>query len=349
MGPVLRERRETLGLSLNDVEAAIRIRVHYLIALEADDWQRLPGEVAGRGFLQNYAEFLKLDGQAMKQRRQSAVYAALGEDWTATSAGASLPEPRRPDYRPLDSQAGQSAISGSGATDVWPRVLLWLIAVVGLGLFVLIVGWDFVPGAPDVPAIASLRATVTTWTQAATDRWARLTNRRGATARAPAPTPPLAVEVPPPQPTLARTPTPPLPTPASEPVAAPTAPADRGAPTLTPEPTAALAPAACPDAGARIAFPRESQVIADEVVVRGTAAIDDFWYYKLEYRLLAAGDQAPRRAFTYFDGSMAVVEDGALGFVNAAQLENGAYVFRLTVVAQDGAATLCEVTVAVRN
>lgn len=349
MGPVLRERRETLGLSLNDVEAAIRIRVHYLIALEADDWQRLPGEVAGRGFLQNYAEFLKLDGQDMKQRRQSAVRAALGDDWTATSAGASLPNPRSLDYRPLDSQAGRSAISGPAGTDVWPRVLLWLLAAVGLGLFALIVGWDFVPGASDVPALASLRAAATTWTQAATESWERLTNPRRAPARVPAPTPPLAVEVPPPQATLAQEPTPPPPTPAAEPepTAAPAAPAV--SPAATPTPATALAPAACPNAGVRIAFPLESQVVAGEVGVRGTAALDDFWYYKLEYRLIPTGDQAPRRAFTYFDGSMGPVEDDALGRVDTTYLENGAYVFRLTVVAQDGAPALCEVNVAVRN
>ena len=131
------------------------------------------------------------------------------------------------------------------------------------------------------------------------------------------------------------------------------APATQSAAAL-PTPTAAgtLAPAACPHAGVRITLPLEGQNVASDVVVRGTATMDKFWYYKLEHSPARPGDQASWRAFIHPAGgslSMAAVEDSALGLVNTTLLANGTYVFRLTVVTQDAAAKLCEVTVTVQN
>ena len=61
LGDVLRESREQLGLSLDDVEASTRIKRAFLEALEAEDFDRLPNEVAARGFLRNYASAINLD------------------------------------------------------------------------------------------------------------------------------------------------------------------------------------------------------------------------------------------------------------------------------------------------
>ena len=120
----------------------------------------------------------------------------------------------------------------------------------------------------------------------------------------------------------------------------------------TPTAAGTLVPAACPHAGVRITSPLEGQAVAADVVVRGTAATDNFWYYKLEHSPVLPGDQASWRAFTLLDGgslSKETVEDSALGFVNTTLLANGTYVFRLTVVTKDAAAKLCEVTVTVQN
>jgi len=61
IGQALREAREAMGLTLDDVEQEIRIRSNYLEALENEDFDRLPGEVYVRGFLRNYARFLGVD------------------------------------------------------------------------------------------------------------------------------------------------------------------------------------------------------------------------------------------------------------------------------------------------
>jgi cytoskeletal protein RodZ len=61
IGHNLRETRERLGLTLEEVERGTRIRIHNLEAIERGDFDSLPSSVQARGFLHNYAEFLGLD------------------------------------------------------------------------------------------------------------------------------------------------------------------------------------------------------------------------------------------------------------------------------------------------
>jgi cytoskeleton protein RodZ len=61
IGSSLRETREQLGLTLDEVERATRIRTHHLLSLEQGDFDSLPSSVQARGFIRNYAEFLGLN------------------------------------------------------------------------------------------------------------------------------------------------------------------------------------------------------------------------------------------------------------------------------------------------
>lgn len=65
IGALLRARREALGLSLDDVQAATHIRTGYLEALEQNRWDHLPAEVYAVGFLRTYARHLGLDAEAL--------------------------------------------------------------------------------------------------------------------------------------------------------------------------------------------------------------------------------------------------------------------------------------------
>lgn len=60
VGLWLRHARESRNLTLEDVEAQLRIRKRYLKALEQADYAALPGDLQIRGFLRNYARFLGL-------------------------------------------------------------------------------------------------------------------------------------------------------------------------------------------------------------------------------------------------------------------------------------------------
>jgi cytoskeleton protein RodZ len=57
----LRAERESLGLSLGEVSAHLKLGVRQLEAIECGDLSALPGTAFARGFVRNYARFLQLD------------------------------------------------------------------------------------------------------------------------------------------------------------------------------------------------------------------------------------------------------------------------------------------------
>ncbi len=75
LGHILREARETKGLSIEEVQEETRINAKYLAAMENGDYAVLPSPVHVRGFLRNYARFLNLDPDPLLERHhQSQSY-----------------------------------------------------------------------------------------------------------------------------------------------------------------------------------------------------------------------------------------------------------------------------------
>jgi cytoskeletal protein RodZ len=65
IGQALRQRRESLSLTLDEIERHTHVRQHYLQALELGDFDHLPSSVQTRGMLNNYARFLDMDVDAI--------------------------------------------------------------------------------------------------------------------------------------------------------------------------------------------------------------------------------------------------------------------------------------------
>jgi len=61
VGKRLRQAREEQGLTLEQVAAETHIRLHYLEAMEAGQFDSIPSRVQARGFLRYYAGHLKID------------------------------------------------------------------------------------------------------------------------------------------------------------------------------------------------------------------------------------------------------------------------------------------------
>lgn len=61
IGEILRTERQKRELSIAEVEEATKIRAKYLLALEEENFQEIPGEAYRMGFLRNYARFLEID------------------------------------------------------------------------------------------------------------------------------------------------------------------------------------------------------------------------------------------------------------------------------------------------
>ena len=115
LGDRLREAREYLGLTLDQVEEGTRIRRVFLQALEDERFDQLPGNAYARGFVRNYASYLGLDAEDAVRAYRAA---------TGTSAKVVpevLDEPLLPPNR----------------ANMWAAVFLsaMVIAVVGLGVW----------------------------------------------------------------------------------------------------------------------------------------------------------------------------------------------------------------------
>ncbi len=111
IGDQLRNRRELLGLTIEDVERHTRLRIHYLHALESGKIEWLPSPVQGRGMLHNYAIFLGLNPEplllqfaeglqtslALRQGRPLLNTTETEGDMNRLATG----QPGRPSYKPV--------------------------------------------------------------------------------------------------------------------------------------------------------------------------------------------------------------------------------------------------------
>lgn len=79
LGEILQQERLRRGLSEKEVADRLHITMHYVKALEANQFERLPGAVFAKGYIKNYAALLNLDASELIplyeeiSRTQSAV------------------------------------------------------------------------------------------------------------------------------------------------------------------------------------------------------------------------------------------------------------------------------------
>jgi uncharacterized membrane-anchored protein YhcB (DUF1043 family) len=134
--------------------------------------------------------------------------------------------------------------------------------------------------------------------------------------------------------TLTSTPIPPTFTPAS------------AQPTPTPTQTPLAIPPNCPNPSAHLTYPTVDAVLKGTVQIYGSANINNFWYYKLEFR------------YENFEDEWHVIGElhetpviaGLLGEWDVSSLPEGVYLFRLTVVDKTGNyPTPCKVRVIIRH
>lgn len=73
LGMLMRQRRESLELTVPEVEANTRIPEHYVRRLEQGGFDSFPSPSQARGMLGNYADFLGLDSNALLLRYAEAL------------------------------------------------------------------------------------------------------------------------------------------------------------------------------------------------------------------------------------------------------------------------------------
>ncbi|MBE3142308.1 MAG: DUF4115 domain-containing protein [Planctomycetes bacterium] len=73
IGTSLRQKREMLGLALEDIEQQLHIRLRYLRSLEDGKIDDLPSLAQARGMLSNYSHFLEMDSEKLLLRYADAL------------------------------------------------------------------------------------------------------------------------------------------------------------------------------------------------------------------------------------------------------------------------------------
>jgi cytoskeleton protein RodZ len=84
IGRELRERRELISLTPEEVERHTRLRVAFVKALEEGAFDKLPSTVQTRGMLTNYATFLDMDTDRILLRYADALQARRREKYSET-------------------------------------------------------------------------------------------------------------------------------------------------------------------------------------------------------------------------------------------------------------------------
>jgi len=77
-GPLLRQIREALGIELREITERSKIGMSFLVALEAEQFGKLPATVYVRGFLSEYARILGLDSKQVIETFLTRYRAARG-------------------------------------------------------------------------------------------------------------------------------------------------------------------------------------------------------------------------------------------------------------------------------
>lgn len=73
VGDILRRERERQNLSIKDIEQSTSIRALYIEAIENGNYDKLPGTVYAKGFIKNYGNFLKLNGDDLSRQFSEEV------------------------------------------------------------------------------------------------------------------------------------------------------------------------------------------------------------------------------------------------------------------------------------
>lgn len=90
VGECLRVAREAAGMSIESIAQRFKLGVSQVAALEASEWDKLPGRTFVRGMVRSYARVLELDSEALLVRVMSEAQAV---DQTEVIPASTPPAP----------------------------------------------------------------------------------------------------------------------------------------------------------------------------------------------------------------------------------------------------------------
>ena len=137
IGETLAATRRLRGIGLDEVEDRLKLRRRYLLAMEQEQWQQLPGPTYARAFLRTYATYLGLDAEAL---------VADYSDQCEPAEAEGLSPPTAPDAQTLAPLAWPRFASAGPSR----RAVVVVVAAIVAAVLILIAvsGGDDGPSAP---------------------------------------------------------------------------------------------------------------------------------------------------------------------------------------------------------
>ena len=126
IGDILKQARISRGLTLDDVEAEIKIRRLYIHALEEERFDVLPGPVYARAFLKTYTRFLGITLTEEEPLQE-------GEVEVKEEPPKKTPEPLLPIARTKSNDSKTSVFLS--------RIITGVTIILGLGFLLLVGSW----------------------------------------------------------------------------------------------------------------------------------------------------------------------------------------------------------------
>lgn len=183
VGAVLREARERMGMSVEEVAIRLKFAPRQITALEEDNYAQLPQLAFVRGFVRSYARLLQMDAAPLLD---------------------ALPGAPAPDLSPA-KQAREDVLPGNGSAQ--NQNLLWLAGALVVAVIIGVLAWKYDAGnavtkpvvennpavasevSAAVPASAVQPAEESTALPQSTAATKQIATNTGAPAKAPAATP----------------------------------------------------------------------------------------------------------------------------------------------------------------
>ncbi len=135
IGERLRSKREALNISVQDASLDTRIKRKYIEAIESGNFEALPTVIQVRGFLRNYAQYLKEDPEEILDQldvayAQQAASGGIGRLLKRKPKDTAQPQPPAPPtreqnyYQPQATEVEADTASNAGVGGFFKRHLL---------------------------------------------------------------------------------------------------------------------------------------------------------------------------------------------------------------------------------